>query len=185
MISIFENDIEAEPTADELSAAVQAALVQYRAAEAKDLDAYIKSFRFTELSEPIVSMLQDMYQHREGDELRVYLRQSGLSAKYELIDDMVSVTDELIEDRFKDEFESIEDSFRPENYDETRLFLRQALGCITANSQKVKDNIEYETFFDSESGVDPLSGITENTVYTFYVEHCSRDQPLYVLLADH
>ena len=34
MISIFENDIEAEPTADELSAAVQAALVQYRAAEA-------------------------------------------------------------------------------------------------------------------------------------------------------
>ena len=83
---------------------------------------------------------------------------------------------ELVDEKRKDEFYEIDEKYRPEKHDEMLSFLQQAYAGITADSQRVKENIETETLFDGENGVDLLGGITDDTVYTVYVEHCSREK---------
>lgn len=176
IITIYPSDLDAEPTDEELNAVVNAALTQYRAAEAQDLDAYIRSFRFADLAGPTAEVLWEKSQLPEDCDYHMQMKQAGLQAKYEIVQDMIVNTEELIDESYKEQFQKMSDASGLTSLDDTQTFFRQAYESITGDSQTVKENIDYETLFDTDDAITPLVGIDEHTVYTVYIERCSRDE---------
>ena len=176
ILTIYPPDLDAEPTDDELNAIVNAALTQYRAAEAQDLDAYIRSFRFADLAGPTAEVLWEKSQLPEDCDYSMQMKAAGLEAKYEIVEDMIVNTEELIDASYKKQFQKMSDASALTSLDDTQTFFRQAYESITAESQTVKDHIDHETLFDTEDAITPLAGIDEHTVYTVYIDHCSRDE---------
>lgn len=168
--------IDAEPDDEELSEAINAILAQYRAAEAKDLDAFVRSFHFDELAGPTAELLRDMSVYEDDDAFRNHLKETGQGTKYELLDDITALLSDLVEDKYMEEYEELLSGESSKSLEDVLEFLMQVYSDVNAGSQKVADNIEYSTIFDSENGVTPLEGITDDTIYLFFIEHCSREE---------
>jgi hypothetical protein len=176
ILTICSSDLDAEPTDDELKAIVNAALTQYRAAEAQDLDAYIRSFRFADLAGSTAAILWEKSQLPEDCDDSMQMKEAGLDAKHEIVEDMIVNTEELIDESYRKQFQKMSVASNLTSLDDTQTFFRQAYESITADSQTVKDHIDHETLFDTEDAITPLAGIDDHTVYTVYIDHSSRDE---------
>jgi len=176
VFTMSDASIDAEPDDEELSEAINAILAQYRAAQAKDLDAYIRSFQFQELAGPTAELLRDMSVYEDDDAFRNHLKETGQGTKYELIDDVTALLSDLVEDKYMEEYEELLSGESSKSLEDATAFLAQVYSEISADSQKVADQIEYSAIYDSENGVTPLEGITDDAIYLFFIEHCSREE---------
>ena len=175
ILTMSIEELYSEPSDKELPGIIDAILAQYRAAEKKDLDAFIKTFRFADLAVPTAEALKDIAgSGKDGEHLKKLL-ETGQSMKYDVLNDMELLTEDLIDEKYLDELDKIFGEQGAENTEETKKTLLQAYSGINASLPSVRENIEYETIFDSEDGVDPIEGVSADSVYLLFIDQCYHD----------
>ena len=170
IIYMAEPDIEAEPTADELKKAVETALVQYRAAEAEDMKAFIDSFNFESIKKPLLQICKDTYSMSEEEFMQ--LLNNGMSTQYEVVSDVADLIQDIGDEETVNKLFEAADNNEPDKMEE---HLKTLIDGITPDADSVKEKIGSLTMYTSEEAVEPLEDINDDTIYGIYVEYCGRD----------
>ena len=174
LLTMLESDLEAEPTEEEIFAAIEAAIAQYRAAESRDLDAFLKTFRFGDLAEPTADMVREILKRPDNNKFQSYLEETGQETKFDILDDLTTFIEGILSDEAIDKLDAA--TQRSDAADELRKLITEAYNGISASSEAVKESVEYDTVFDSEENIEPLDGIDDGTVYLVQVDRCAREK---------
>ncbi|MCR5022289.1 hypothetical protein [Ruminococcus sp.] len=174
IIYIDENNLESEPTEDEVKAAIDAIFAQYKAAEDKDEQAFIDSFNFGILVDPIATLSEAMFEYdneKSDEEFRQYLTSTNQGTKYEVIDDVIGLLEKIGDPDINGQLADAMDKKDGTNLKE---LLKKLTDGVKPGAEAVKENLDNETIFNSKEDIKKMENLGDDATYGFYLEYCDR-----------
>jgi hypothetical protein len=174
IIYIDENNLESEPTDEEIKKTINAMFKQYEAAENNDTQAFLDTFNLGILKDPIADLSEQMFQFSDGesdDEFMSYLDSTKQGTKYEVIDDVIDLLGRIGDEDINKQLETA-----TEDKDGAKIkeLVGKLIDGVTPDAAPVKENLDDTTIFNSKEDVEKLGEIGDDAIFGFYLEYCSR-----------
>ena len=174
IIYIDENNLESEPTDEEIKKTINAMFKQYEAAENNDTQAFLDTFNLGILKDPIADLSEQMFQFSDGesdDEFMSYLDSTKQGTKYEVIDDVIDLLGRIGDEDINKQLETATDD---KDGAKIKELVGKLIDGVTPDAEPVKENLDDTTIFNSKEDVEKLGEIGDDAIFGFYLEYCSR-----------
>lgn len=183
IIYIDENNLESRPTDEEVQAAIDAILKQYKAAEDKDKQAFLDTLNFGILKEPIAELCDILFEYdnkNSDEEFQQYLVSTNQDTKYAVIDDVIGLLEKLGDADVNDQ---LSDAMDAKDGAKIRELLNKLTDSVNTNAEAVKTNLDGSTIFNSKEDIQKMSGLGDDVIYGFFLEYSGKyEDQLYMRL---
>ncbi|SFC22788.1 hypothetical protein [Ruminococcus albus] len=182
IIYIDENNLETRPTDEEVQATLDAILKQYKAAEDKDTQAFLDTFNFGILNEPVAELCDLLFEYdndHSNEEFQQKLTDTNQNTKYAVVDDIIGMLEQLGDADVNDQ---LNDAMEAKDSAKLRELITKLTDSVKPDAEAVKTNLNDATIFNSEEDIQKMD-IGDDVTYGFFLEYCGKyEDQLYMRL---
>ncbi|WP_294480934.1 hypothetical protein [uncultured Ruminococcus sp.] len=183
IIYIDENNLETRPTNEEVQAAIDAIFKQYKAAEDKDKQAFLDTFSFDILKEPMAELCDISFEYdndHSDEEFQQYLASTNQTTKYAVVDDVIGLLEKLGDSDVNDK---LSDAMEAKDGATIRELLNKLTESVTPDAEAVKTNLDTATIFNSKEDIQKMGDLGDDVIYGFFLEYSGKyEDQLYMRL---